>query len=92
MQRGYIEFNVTDFVKSQVEGDGAVTLELTSNHDNWDRVFSRESDNPPELIINTEVGGADTSAPVITLTGPSEITLSVGDTYTEQGRCRRRQC
>ena len=57
MQRGYIEFNVTDFVKSQVEGDGAVTLELTSNHDNWDRLFSRESGNPPELIIETQTDG-----------------------------------
>ena len=28
---------------------------------------------------------ADTTRPVITLTGPANITLSVGDTYTEQG-------
>ena len=48
-----------------------------------------EAGNAAEPVVRTvivnEVVVPDTTAPVITLTGPSEITLSVGDTYTEQG-------
>ena len=35
--------------------------------------------------VATEITGIDTTAPVITLTGASPLTLEVGDTYTDPG-------
>ncbi len=48
---GYVEFDVTDFVANQVSIDGIVTLEVSSSHDNWDFLSSKEGAQPPELII-----------------------------------------
>ncbi len=38
-----------------------------------------------DYTVNLVAGVADTTAPVITLTGAATINLNVGDTYTEQG-------
>ena len=38
-----------------------------------------------DYTVNLGAGVADTTAPVITLTGAATINLSVGDSYTEQG-------
>ena len=53
---GYVEFDVTGFVADQLssDGDGIVTLEVSSNHDNWDILSSKEGEFPPELVIETE--------------------------------------
>ena len=51
-EAGYIEFNVTDFIASQVAGDGYVTLEVSSNNGGWSRFLSSESEHPPELVID----------------------------------------
>ncbi len=52
---GYVEFDVTDFVENQVSSDGIVTLEVSSSHDNWDILSSKEGVQPPELIIEAGV-------------------------------------
>ena len=59
------------------------------------RVSGRYNSNPTSCQTNfdgevedytvTVQSFADTTVPVITLTGPSTINLNVGDTYTEQG-------
>ncbi len=52
---GYVEFDVTDFVENQVSSDGIVTLEVSSSHNNWDILSSKEGVQPPELIIEAGV-------------------------------------
>jgi len=57
---GYVEFDVTDFVANQIRNDGIVSLEVSSNIDNWDILSSKEGEFPPELVIET---GAQSNQP-----------------------------
>ncbi len=54
---GYTEFDVTDFVIQEANGDGAVSLYLYINmiwQSPWDmraNIFSRESEKTPQLVV-----------------------------------------
>ncbi len=52
---GYVEFDVTDYVLDPVNADGIITLEVSSNQDGWNILSSKEGDNAPELIIETDI-------------------------------------
>ncbi|MBU2997464.1 DUF5011 domain-containing protein [Cellulophaga baltica] len=63
-------------VDTSVAGEYTITYNVTDEAQN----------NATEVIrIVTVEEELDTTAPVITLTGESEITLTVGDTYTDEG-------
>ncbi len=91
-EAGYIEFIVTDYVAAQMATDGFVSLELGSDNGGWDRLFARESDTPPELVIETltdgvvassisgQVNNAIDSAP---MAGVTVVLSSVGDVVAE---------
>ncbi len=54
-------------VTALVNGNGPVSLALTSNNAHFLNVSSREGDNPPELVIQTEEqSGPETQTPVNT--------------------------
>ncbi len=59
---GYMEFDVTDFVKAQSEGDGFASFELSSDQGSWQRLSAREGAHPPELIISGS-GASTTPSP-----------------------------
>ena len=70
---GYLEFDVTDFVNSQISGDGIVTLEISGNA-SWNSLSSKEGNNTPQLVIAT----SDPAPPAI-----SELLLYEDfDTYS----------
>ncbi len=56
---GYIEFDVTGFVDNETNNDGMVSLELSSNHDNWSFVDSKEGNNTPQLVLQTAVSSPE---------------------------------
>ncbi len=72
-EHGYVEFDVTDFVVEQINGDGIATLEMMTNIWGWERLASRESETPPELVLTFE--GGDNAAPVVTSTNPIEFEI-----------------
>ncbi len=74
------------------EGDLDVTITLPDDFDTdtagvYEITYSAEDStgNRTQVVRTVTVEDPDTEAPVITLNGESSITLTVGDTYTEEG-------
>ncbi|MGV6817325.1 MAG: PKD domain-containing protein [Thiotrichales bacterium] len=88
---GYIEFDVTDFVRNQRAGDGIASFEVSNNASGWKSYASRESINPPELIITDASGPGEStgveSPPVgttvpIQVSCPESVSATVGQSVT----------
>ncbi|MFO8009156.1 MAG: carbohydrate-binding protein [Candidatus Brocadiia bacterium] len=48
---GWYEFDVTTWVSQEADGDDVMTFVLDNTCPNWQRYYSRESSNPPELVV-----------------------------------------
>ncbi len=48
---GYLEFDISNLVRSEQTGDGVLSLEIGNTNGSWLEYASRESGHPPELII-----------------------------------------
>ncbi len=64
---GYVEVNVTSFVGS----NGLVSFGLSTADSNLITLASRESGNPPQLVVQTASGGGPTPTPTNTPVGPT---------------------
>ncbi|MBK8905883.1 MAG: DNRLRE domain-containing protein [Anaerolineaceae bacterium] len=64
---GYVEVPVTSFVG----GNGLVSFGLSTADSNLITLASRESGNPPELVVETAGGGGPTPTPTNTPVGPT---------------------
>lgn len=77
---GYLEFEVTDFIKAQSQGDGLASFEISSDQGSWQRLSSREGTHPPELIL-TGAGSVSGGSPE----APNQEPQAVSGALPQQG-------
>ena len=90
---GFIEFDVTDFIKAEAAGDGVASLVLSAvSNGGWHSYSPKEGSNSPELVITT----ADSGNPVASFTatpesGAAPLTVQFADTSTDSGSIASRE-
>ena len=48
---GYVEFDVSEYVQAEALSDGVASFEFTTSLGGWRYLSSRESANPPQLVV-----------------------------------------
>lgn len=75
---GYVELDLTDFVKTRMTGSRIISIAVSSNQNGWTPIHSREAAaNPPELAVAGSGGNP------FAVTG---ITLSLSRAFVYTGR------
>ncbi|MEQ8417203.1 MAG: MBG domain-containing protein, partial [Imperialibacter sp.] len=83
---GWMEFDVTAFIKQQAEGDGTASMVIAGNTAEGDNWFGFKSDNSatnkPQLVVTVAAGNTAPTASLVAISGAGEVGATLTGTYT----------
>ena len=83
-EAGWLEFDVTSFVRKEIKGDGVVTFALRTLSGSFSMHTREDEDFPPQLVVSTPQDPAVVGTiPEVAITTPqNNITVDEGDEVT----------